>query len=223
MSSKPDATSADPPDLRATPPSRARGINTYELILATAGELLAEVGFERLTTNLVCERAGLTPPALYRYFPNKYALLSELARRLMEAQDEQVFEWLDEGGRSGAGFEAALESNRALHKRLISVTRRYPGGAWILRAIRAIPVLQEVRAASRDKILGRLFDLYRARYPHLSDERLRTAMRLSEQLTYAAIEMIVEDPNLDEDLLAEETAWMVTQYHQGLARRADAD
>jgi hypothetical protein len=35
--------------------------------------------------------------------------------------------------------------------------------------------------------------------------------------------MIVEDPNLDEDLLAEETAWMVTQYHEGLARRADAD
>jgi len=223
MSSKPDPTPADSPDLRATPPSRARGINTYELILTTAGELLAEVGFERLTTNLVCERAGLTPPALYRYFPNKYALLSELARRLMEAQDEQVFEWLDEEGRSGGGLEAALESNRALHKRLISVTRRHPGGAWILRAIRAIPVLHEVRAASRDKVLGRLFDLYRARYPHLSDERLRTAMRLSEQLTYAAIEMIVEDPDLDEDLLAEETAWMVTQYHEGLARRADAD
>ena len=30
-----------------------------------------EVGIERLSTNLVCERAGLTPPALYRYYPNK--------------------------------------------------------------------------------------------------------------------------------------------------------
>ena len=44
-------------------PSRPRGKNTYEVVLATAGEVLAEVGFERLTTNLVCERAGLTPPA----------------------------------------------------------------------------------------------------------------------------------------------------------------
>lgn len=211
--------SAATPDLRATPPSRPRGVNTYELILATAGELLAEVGFERLTTNLVCERAGLTPPALYRYFPNKYALLSELARRLMEAQDQQVFEWLDEGGPAGPSVEAAFESNRALHKRLIAVTRRYPGGAWILRAMRALPVLHEVRTASRDRVLSRLFELYRAQYPQLGDERLRTAMRLSEQLTYAAIEMIVEDPDLDEDLLAEETAWMVTRYHQSLARR----
>jgi AcrR family transcriptional regulator len=208
------------PDLEAKSlPSRPRGITTYELILATAGELLAEVGFERLTTNLVCERAGLTPPALYRYFPNKYALLSELARRLMEAQDREVFEWLEEGGRSGETFEAALAGNRALHKRLISATRSHPGGAWILRAIRAIPLLQNVRALSRDKVLGEMLDLYRARYPHMDDERLRTAMRLSEQMTYAAIEMIIEDPDLDEDLLAEETAWMVTQYHESLSRR----
>jgi hypothetical protein len=141
----------------------------------------------------------------------------------MEAQDEQVFEWLDEGGWSGVGFPTELESNRALHKRLISATRRYPGGAWILRAIRAIPVLHEVRAASRDKVLSRLSELYRARYPHLGEERLRTAMRLLEQLTYAAVEMIVEDPELNEDLVAEEAAWMVTRYQESLARRAGAD
>ena len=45
---------------------------------------VSDVGIERLSTNLVCERAGLTPPALYRYFPNKYALLSELGQRLMQ-------------------------------------------------------------------------------------------------------------------------------------------
>ena len=50
---------------------------------------LADVGIERLFTNLVCERGGLTPPALYR-FPNEYALPSELGRRLMERQNERV-------------------------------------------------------------------------------------------------------------------------------------
>ncbi|MBB3889968.1 AcrR family transcriptional regulator [Phenylobacterium haematophilum] len=201
-------------------PSRPRGKNTYEAVLATAGEVLAEVGFERLTTNLVCERAGLTPPALYRYFPNKYALVSELARRLMEAQDEAVFEWLDEGGAISTTLEEAVEKNLRLQKRQIEITRRQPGGLWILRAIRAVPAFQEVRTASRNKVLDRMYEFLRRAYPNVSDDHLRTAMRLSEQMTYAAVEMIIEDPSLDDDRVAEEVSWMVSLYYQQLRKRA---
>lgn len=200
-------------------PSRPRGKNTYEVVLATTGELLAEVGFERLTTNLVCERAGLTPPALYRYFPNKYALIYELARRLMEAQDEAVFAWMDQGGAAARTLEEAVEQNLILQKQVIAITRSQPGGLWILRAIRAVPMLQEVRTASRNKVLDRMFDALRDAYPTVSDEHLRTAMRLSEQMTYAAVEMIIEDPSLDDDKVAEEVSWMVSLYYHQLAAR----
>jgi len=37
----------------------------------------------------------MTPPALYRYFPNKYAVLQELGRRLVRAQDYAVFAWIE--------------------------------------------------------------------------------------------------------------------------------
>ena len=124
-------------------PSRQRGIDTFEVILTTAGELLAEVGFERLTTNLVCQRAGLTPPALYRYFPNKYALLKELAHRLMDAQDQVVLAWLENGGTRFTSLEDSVAKNRDLQKQVNAVTRAFPGGDWILRALRALPVLQE--------------------------------------------------------------------------------
>ncbi|WP_066213171.1 helix-turn-helix domain-containing protein [Blastomonas sp. CCH5-A3] len=71
---------------------RARA--TYEQIIQATGELLPEVGIERLSTNMIAERAGLTPPALYRYFPNKYAILSEMGRRLITAENETVEQWL---------------------------------------------------------------------------------------------------------------------------------
>ncbi len=200
-------------------PTRPRGKNTYEMVLSTAGELLAEVGFERLTTNLVCERAGLTPPALYRYFPNKYALISELARRLMEDQDEAVFAWMDEGGAISRTLEESVEKNLRLQKQVIAITRSHPGGLWILRAIRAVPVLQEVRTASRNKVLDRMFEFLRDAYPTVSDEHLRTAMRLSEQMTYAAVEMIIEDPDLDDNMVAEEVSWMVSLYYHQLSQR----
>ena len=81
----PHATSPMPPIRKPQPPlatkkqpAQQRATETFERILEVTAQTLADVGIERLSTNLVCERAGLTPPALYRYFPNKYALLSEL-------------------------------------------------------------------------------------------------------------------------------------------------
>ena len=65
-------------------PEQQRAAETVERILEATAAALADIGFERLSTNIVCARAGLTPPALYRYFPNKYALLYELGRRLMQ-------------------------------------------------------------------------------------------------------------------------------------------
>ena len=49
-----------------TRPSQDRSQETFELILRTTGLLLEDQGFEQLSTNLICRKAGLTPPALYR-------------------------------------------------------------------------------------------------------------------------------------------------------------
>lgn len=199
-------------------PSRRRGKDTFEIILTTAGELLAEVGFERLTTNLVCERAHLTPPALYRYFPNKYALLKELAHRLMDAQDKAVLAWLETGGASASSIQEAVAKNRDLQKQINAITRAFPGGDWILRALRALPVLQEVQTTSRDMVARALFDVLKAAHPEVSDARLRTATRLTTQMMYAATEMVLEEPDQDEDQINEEICWMVALYYQHLAR-----
>lgn len=203
-------------------PSRRRGKDTFEVILTTAGELLAEVGFERLTTNLVCERAGLTPPALYRYFPNKYALLKELAHRLMDAQDKVVLAWLESGGTQASSLEESVAKNRDLQKQINAITRAFPGGDWILRALRALPVLQEVRTTSRDMVAQTLFDILKADNPAASEDRLRTATRLTTQMLYAATEMVLEEPDQDEDKINEEICWMVSLYYQHLMRPESA-
>lgn len=203
-------------------PSRRRGKDTFEVILTTAGELLAEVGFERLTTNLVCQRAGLTPPALYRYFPNKYALLKELAHRLMDAQDKAVLAWLEAGGAKASSLEESVAKNRDLQKQINAITRDFPGGDWILRALRALPMLQEVQTSSRDGIAATLFEMLRAENPGIDETRLRTATRLTTQMAYAATEMVLEEPDQDEDQINEEICWMVALYYDHLIQGASA-
>ncbi len=74
-------------------PKQARAIKTYEAILTAASELLVEVGLERISTNLIAERAGITVPALYRYFPNKYSVLNALGGRLMNHQNDAFSSW----------------------------------------------------------------------------------------------------------------------------------
>ncbi len=209
------------PPLETSLPSRQRGKDTFEVILATAGALLSEVGFERLTTNLVCERAGLTPPALYRYFPNKYAILAELAYRLMDAQDQALFRWQETGGLASTSLEESVAKSIALRKDLVAITRTFPGGLWILRAMRALPQLHAVRVASRDRVLEQQFDLLKLSYPTVSNDRLHLATRLSEQSTFAMIEMLIEDPDLDEARVVEESAWMTALYFQHLVDRPE--
>jgi AcrR family transcriptional regulator len=188
-------------------------------VLSTAGELLGEVGFERLTTNLVCERAGMTPPALYRYFPNKYAILSELARRLMDAQDEAVFAWIEAGGLKAASLEEAVDKNRRLQQQVNDITRRIPGGIWIMRALRAVPLLRDIRIASRDRVAKHLSEHLTAAYPGVPESELFRAARLTTEVAYAATEMVLEEPALDEARINEDVCWMVAMHYQRLAAR----
>lgn len=108
-------------------PAQQRATETYERILEVTALTLADVGIERLSTNLVCRRAGLSPPALYRYFPNKYALLSVLGQRLMLRQNERVERWI-----SAPALQASRQTLEQALRGLIldthEVTRETAGG-----------------------------------------------------------------------------------------------
>ena len=67
-------------------PIQERSKATLEHILDAAMELLAEVGIEGFNTNALAERADLSVRAIYRYFPNKHAILVMLAERLYEQE-----------------------------------------------------------------------------------------------------------------------------------------
>jgi AcrR family transcriptional regulator len=178
--------------------------------------LLAEVGFERLTTNLVCERAGLTPPALYRYFPNKYAILSELGRRLMQAQDQAVLDWIDAGGMEAETLDEAIAKNEQVQLEVNRITKAMPGGVWILRALRAVPILQDIRTTSRDFVAQRTADRILEYYPNADPDAMFAAAKLTTELMYAATEMVLEQPDADEALVTREVCRMVSLYYDDL-------
>lgn len=68
-----------PESARQPPPGRARGTAQRQALLAAAGGLVAEKGFEGLRTREVAERAGLNPAMLHYHFATKEALVVALA------------------------------------------------------------------------------------------------------------------------------------------------
>src|SRR3954466_7298327 len=64
-------------------------------ILAVAREIMREQGVAALSMNEIARRVGITPPALYNYFPSKLALYDALYRlgiRIFIGADETVWQ-----------------------------------------------------------------------------------------------------------------------------------
>jgi len=193
-------------------PLQHRAQVTYDMILDVTGELLEEVGVERLSTNLVCERAGLTPPALYRYFPNKYALLKELGAQLMKEQDEVVFEHIERAGDAFVSIEDEARRNRKVLNLVNTITRKFPGGGWVLRALRAVPALSKVRIESREEVAERIYRRMLAAFPRANKRDLRIGATLSVEVMYASTELIMDQPELDANRITAEISYMVALY-----------
>jgi len=61
-----------------TQPSQERGKERVRIILAAALELFRDHGFEEVTTNDIASRANIPIGSLYRYYPNKEAIVAAL-------------------------------------------------------------------------------------------------------------------------------------------------
>ncbi len=65
-------------------PVQARSTARLATLLDSAAAVIDEIGYERLTTAMVAERAGASIGTVYRYFPDRIAVLQALGARNTE-------------------------------------------------------------------------------------------------------------------------------------------
>jgi AcrR family transcriptional regulator len=65
-------------------PVQARSTARVNALLDAASETIHDVGYELLTTAMVAERAGASIGTVYRYFPDRVAVLQALAARNLD-------------------------------------------------------------------------------------------------------------------------------------------
>ncbi len=210
MNKTPQVNGASQKKTRSKPtlmPKQARAIQTREHLLDVAGALLAEVGLEDISTNLICARAGMSPPALYRYFADKHAVLEALGMRLMERQNSLLIDWIE--GNMNLGIEGMLEKTEEILRRTAEITAAEPGGIWIERALHASPRLSHIRIESHRFVTDAQLEIVSAMLPDVPRDVLWRRIRFMIELAYAAHEMMSEEDRISPEAVYAETGRMM--------------
>jgi AcrR family transcriptional regulator len=201
------------PDLRPRArPRQRRARRTLEEILDAAGRLLEEVGLDAFNTNLLAERAGVHVPSVYRYFPNKLAVVAALAGRMTEEWDDwfEDFAWVAD---PRADWRRALVE---AVERFYRGVRALPGGAAVRRAMRASPELRTIDQQDNEYLAGRLARALRARGAALSPRRVRVVARNLIETAVAVIDLAILDEQAAARMHLAELCRMQVSYLESL-------
>lgn len=187
-------------------PARTPKLSTRDLLLDAAAALLADVGMERISTNMICERAGVTPPALYYYFQDKFDVITALGERLMDRQNEALARWVERHAAGGiSAYAAHIEE---LLRETAEITESGPGGVWVERALHSSPRLEHVRIESHRYVTDLLTEAFARSLPDVPRETVWLRVRMLVEYGYMAVEMLHAESGLARETILAEAAHM---------------
>ncbi|WP_420361930.1 TetR/AcrR family transcriptional regulator [Curtobacterium aetherium] len=99
-------------------PVQARSSARLAGLLDAAAAVIDEIGFERLTTAMVAERAGASIGTVYRYFPDRIAVVEALAIRCTQRLASRFLEAIDASGATTwqEGCDALVEMTAEMYR-----------------------------------------------------------------------------------------------------------
>jgi AcrR family transcriptional regulator len=151
----------------AGPAAATRPHNRKQLIVEAAGQVFSERGYHAASMEEIAAGVGISAAALYRHFPNKYALFAEcanvMADRLVAALDEAP---------DGASLSAVLA---ALTR--VTVAHRASGGLYRWEARYLERADRRLLRAKFGQVVTRVAETVRREHP-LPGEHLRAVAAL---------------------------------------------
>lgn len=169
--------STSPPDRLRHAPTQARSRERLRRVLDAADEVLAQAGADVFTTTLVAARAGVPIGSVYRFFPDKEAIVEALAVRYWSD-----FEDLVAGVAEADGIEATDDPVGAVLDVLVAGFRSRPGflALWYggLRTER----VREATRPTRTAIAGSIERILARHWPSALD---RTRAQVAEMVVLA--------------------------------------
>ncbi|MDR3509529.1 MAG: TetR/AcrR family transcriptional regulator [Caulobacteraceae bacterium] len=189
---------------RRSTPQQARSRATMERVLQASADLLHEVGVDGFNTNLLAERAGVGVRAIYRYFPNKLAILVAMAEQLRETEHA----WIGDlrALASGGDWRAAVDQSIDGYYRAASTHRGY---AALRAASQAVPELRAIDMASSQTLQDELATGLTGLGVSLAPEHLNALCHVIIESANRILDIALQSPPEAADLLVRELKHMI--------------
>jgi AcrR family transcriptional regulator len=169
-------------------PTQRRSQERLARIARAAGELCAQLGAEAVTMEAIADRAETSIGSLYRFYPNRDALLEAVAERYVADLGAVL-----DGEEGAAERVAALpigELVDAILEPFVAFHRAHPGYFAILFAPQGSVALRAVRGRLRQRLAARLEALLALRAPRLAAERRRRVALTTVEAARALLQFI---------------------------------
>jgi AcrR family transcriptional regulator len=171
-----------------------------ERILDATASLLGETSVDKITTAAIAEKAGVPIGSVYQYFPNKLAVLAQLARRVMESVDLRTASLIAEDF-------GVLPWDQAIDRAIDATMQGYseqPGYVQLLLSIRPTPEFGAITDESNERV-AMMLALHPALQAVIPPERIqlvtRAAIRAVNSLQDWAL--AADDPETANQIIGE--------------------
>lgn len=128
-------------------PQQARSKQTREDILEATAHLLNRKPFGEVSTNHIAKKTGISIGTLYKYYPNKDAILADLSLVFMQ-QDAELFGRIFEGSSRSRQHKSALVDD--LVEALMTVHREDAQVRGVVyQNLERLKLLEQAQSATR--------------------------------------------------------------------------
>jgi len=191
-----DANTAGQVSLR-NEPVQARSTARLAALMDAAAAVVDEIGYERLTTAMVAERAGASIGTVYRYFPDRIAVLQALGARNLERAMTRIDEEI-----TNEAHTNWMEALSAAMGTLLDAFRDEPGFRSLrvgdVIDLRPAPNEQTYKSIVSNALLTGLVE----RFGLVDNEEVRFAFETSIEISDAlAARAFARDPKGEESFL----------------------
>lgn len=178
-------------------------------ILTASAELLEEVGVDGFNTNLLAKRAGLGVRAIYRYFPNKLAILVALSEDVRAAEQA----WIGDLRNADPETDWRAVTHAAIEGYFQSASR-HPGYAALRAAALATPELREMDRIANTQLESDLAAGLRGLGLKLEEAHLSALCRTVMESANRMLDIALMSPPQEAELLVRELKLMLVSLLQ---------
>jgi Transcriptional regulator len=196
-------------------PKQERGERRMQRILDAAEQIFAECGYQAATTNDIAARAQTSIGTLYRFFPNKEAIVQYLNERYaqeMYVLHEKMF-------RPEMATMPLMEMIDHLVDPIVQIKSTHPGLVSLFIGPNAALQMPAEFQALQDDSVRHLEKLWTRRFPHLDADTCHLYAMIFSQVRQAFLFLAFSDASPSQEQIIKELKTNLFRYLEPIDSR----